>query len=171
MRAWWPVPVLLIAFACASSPGSSHEFTSKGVTVAHPWARATPGGAQVGSVYFEVKAQRGRGDKLIAARSPVAGSAEIHSHVMEQGIAKMRRVDAVAVPAGRSIVLRPSGYHIMLLDLKQPLNEGDLAKVTLVFETAGEIEVDATVEPIGAMGPHGFNEQPGTGGGNHQHKH
>lgn len=171
MRAWWPVPVLSIAFACVSLPADSHEFTSKGVTVAHPWARATPGGARVGSVYLEVRAQRGRGDKLIAARSPVAGNAEIHSHVMEQGIAKMRRVDAVAVPGGQSIVLRPSGYHIMLLDLKQPLNEGDLAKVTLVFETAGEIEVDATVEPIGAMGPHGFNEQPRTGGGNHQHKH
>ena len=170
MRAWWPVPVLSIAFACVSPSVDSHEFTSKGVTVAHPWARATPGGARVGSVYLEVRAQRDRGDKLIAARSPVAGSAEIHSHVMEQGIAKMRRVDAVAVPAGQSIVLRPSGYHIMLMDLKQPLNEGDLAKVTLVFEKAGEIEVDATVEPIGATGPHGFNEQPRTGG-SHQHKH
>jgi copper(I)-binding protein len=58
----------------------------------------------------------------------------------------------------------------MLMDLKQPLNEGDLTKVTLVFEKAGEIEVDATVEPIGATGPHGFSEQPGTGGG-HPHKH
>jgi len=170
MRAWWPVPVLSIAFAYVCSQAASHEYTSKGVTVAHPWARATPGGARVGSVYLEVRAQRGRGDKLIAARSPVAGNAEIHSHVMEQGIAKMRRVDAVAVPGGQSIVLQPSGYHIMLMDLKQPLNEGDLTKVTLVFEMAGEIEVDATVEPIGATGPHGFSEQPGTGGG-HRHKH
>lgn len=153
---------------CASA--GAHEYSNKGVTVAHPWARATPGGVKVGGLYLEIKAQRGKNDRLIAARSPVAGNVEIHNHIMEQGIAKMRRVDAIAVPGGRSVILRPSGYHIMLMDLKQPLNEGDLTKVTLVFEKAGEIEVDATVEPIGATGPHGFSEQPGTGGG-HPHKH
>ena len=59
------------------------------------------------------------------------------------------------------MVLKPGGYHIMLMDLKQPLKEGDLLKLTLVFEKAGEIEVEATVEPIGAKGPHGFDSQPG----------
>jgi copper(I)-binding protein len=153
---------------CASA--GAHEYSNKGVTVAHPWARATPGGAKVGGLYLESKAQRGKGDKLIGARSAVAGSAEIHDHIMEQGIVKMRRVDGVTVPGGKSVIFRPSGYHIMLIDLKQPLKEGDLTKVTLVFEKAGEIEVDASVEPIGATGPHGFTEQPASGGG-HQHKH
>src|SRR6187399_1632767 len=57
----------------------AHEFTSKGVTVAHPWARATPGGVKVGGAYLEIKAAAGRGDRLIAAKSPVAGAAELHN--------------------------------------------------------------------------------------------
>jgi copper(I)-binding protein len=75
----------------------------------------------------------------------------------------MRRVDALAIAGGKSVVLAPGGYHIMLTDLRQPLKEGDLLKLTLVFEKAGAIEVEATVEPVGAMGPHGFDHQPGAG--------
>jgi copper(I)-binding protein len=156
------------------APGAAaHEFTRGDVTVAHPWARATPGGAKVGGAYLEIKAADGKGDRLIAAHSPVAGNAEIHNHIMDGGIARMRRVEAVPVAGGTSVVLEPGGYHVMLVDLKQPLKEGDLIKLTLVFERAGEIEVDATVEPIGAMGPHGFDHQPGAEksppGGGHKH--
>jgi hypothetical protein len=161
------IVTLALAAGCASA--GAHEYSNKGVTVAHPWTRATPGGTKAGSLYLQITAQRGKGDKLIGAHSLVAGSAEIHDHIVEQGTGKMRRVDAVAVPGGKSVILRPSGYHIMLIDLKQPLNEGDLTKVTLVFDKAGEIEVDASVEPVGATGPHGFAEQPP--GGGHQHKH
>jgi copper(I)-binding protein len=150
-----------------SLPLGAHEYASRDVTVAHPWVRATPGGAKVGGVYLEVKAKRGSGDRLVGARSPIAGSAEIHNHIMEQGVATMRRVDSIAVPGGKSVILRPEGFHIMLIDLKEPLKEGDLTKVTLVFEKAGEIDVDATVEPIGATGPHGFKGQPPPAG----HKH
>jgi periplasmic copper chaperone A len=151
---------------------AAHEFASKGVTVAHPWARATPGGVKVGGAYFEMKAAAGKGDRLIAASSPVAGSVEIHNHIMEGGIARMRRVDAIAIAGGKSVVLGPSGYHVMLVDLKQPLKEGDLLKLTLVFEKAGQIEVEATVEPVGAMGPHGFDHQPGAKkAGARDHKH
>ena len=161
------------AVLLAPGAAAAHEFTRQGVTVAHPWARATPGGAKVGGAYLEIKAAAGKGDRLIAARSPVAGIAEIHNHIMDGGIARMRHVDAIAIAGGKSVVLEPSGYHVMLVDLKQPLKEGDLIKLTLVFERAGEIEVDATVEPIGAMGPHGFDHQPdvkkGPPGGAHKH--
>jgi copper(I)-binding protein len=141
---------------------TAHEYSSKDVTVSHPWARATPGGVKVGGAFLEMKAATGQGDRLVGARSPAAGAVELHSHVMEKGIAKMRRVDAIALRAGASVVLKPSGYHLMLTGLHAPLKEGDLLKLTLVFEKAGEIEVDATVEPVGAMGPHGFDRQPGT---------
>ena len=155
------------------APAAAHEYTNRGVTVAHPWARATPGGAKVGGAFLEIKAAAGTNDRLIAARSAVAASAEIHNHIMEGGIARMRRVDAIPIAGGSSVVLGPGGYHVMLIDLKQPLKEGDLLKLTLVFEKAGEIEVDATVEPVGAMGPHGFDHQPGAGkgAGAHEHKH
>ena len=150
---------------------AAHEYTSKGITVAHPWARATPGGVKVGGAYLEIKAAAGKSDRLVAAKSPVASGAEIHSHIVEGGISRMRRVDGIAIAGGKSVVLAPGGYHLMLTDLKQPLKEGDLLKLTLVFEKAGEIEVEATVEPVGAMGPHGFDRQPGTKAGTGSHKH
>ena len=161
------VAMLLIVAGAAVA----HEYSAKGVTVTHPWARATPGGATIGSAYLEVKAERGKGDRLIGARSPAAGTVELHNHVMEGGIAKMRRVEAIAVPGGKSVVLRPSGYHLMLTDLKAPLKAGDLVKITLVFEKAGAIDLEATVEPIGATGPHGFDAQPKTGAPAGAHKH
>jgi periplasmic copper chaperone A len=154
--------IALAATLCMlSAPALAHEYTAKGVTVAHPWARATPGGAKVGGAFLEMKAAKGHADRLVAARSPVAGSVELHNHIMEGGIARMRRVDAIRLAAGTSVVLKPGGYHVMLMDLNQPLKEGDLLKMTLVFEKAGEIEVEATVEPMGATGPHGFDQQPG----------
>jgi hypothetical protein len=150
------VALLLIAIGAATA----HEFSSKDITVAHPWARATPGGVTVGGAYFEIKAAAGKGDRLVGARSAAAGSVEIHTHAIEQGIAKMRRIDGLAIKGGESVVLKPGGYHMMLVDLKKPLKEGDLLKFTLTFEKAGDIEVEATVEPIGAKGPHGFDSQP-----------
>jgi copper(I)-binding protein len=162
MRAYSAFMFGLLLLTAGLETALAHEFAREGVTVAHPWARATPGGAKIGGAYLEIKAAAGKGDRLIGARSPVAGGAEIHSHITEGGIARMRRVDAVVIPPGQSLVLGPGGYHVMLVDLNQPLKEGDLIKLTLVFEKAGEIEVDATVEPIGATGPHGFDHQPGT---------
>jgi periplasmic copper chaperone A len=148
--------------ACLSfSAISAHEYSAKGMTVAHPWARATPGGVKIGGAFLEMKAGSGRSDRLVGARSPVAGAVELHNHIMEGNVAKMRRVDAIAVPGGKSVLLKPGGYHIMLMDLKQPLKQGDTIKLTLQFEKAGDIEVEASVEPIGAMGPHGFDHQPG----------
>ena len=74
-------PAILGALLLLPGAPAAHEFGSKGITVAHPWARATPGGVKVGGAYLEVKAAAGKGDRLIAVKSPVAGSAEIHSHM------------------------------------------------------------------------------------------
>lgn len=161
----------LIASLLAAGQAVSHEATSKGVTVAHPWARATPGGATVGVAFMEIKTETGIADRLLSASSPAAGRVEIHTHIKDGDVMKMRRVDSVALEPGQSRVLKPSGEHIMMFDLKQPLNEGDLIKLTLIFEKAGAIEVEGSVEPVGAMGPHGMDSQPGTDekSGGHEH--
>jgi copper(I)-binding protein len=139
----------------------AHTYEAGGVTVAHPWARATPGGASVGAAYAEIKAKDGAADTLLSASSPAAGRVEIHTHTMDGGVMKMRKIEKLAIPAGGSAVMRPSGDHIMLFDLKAPLKEGDLVPMTLVFEKAGEVTIEATVEPVGAKGPHGSDGQPG----------
>ncbi|MBA4172289.1 MAG: hypothetical protein C0511_06455 [Hyphomicrobium sp.] len=162
------VGVLSIGAAMVlAQPASAHEASAKGVTVVHPWARATPKGAAVGAAYLEIKTDEKTSDRLIGAKSAVAGKVEIHTHIHEGDVMRMRRIDGVDIKAGASHVLRPSGDHVMLMDLKQPLKEGDLLKLTLIFEKAGEIEVDATIEPIGARGPHGLDHQPGHEGSDH----
>lgn len=157
--------------AAGAGVATAHEYSAKSVTVAHPWARATPPGAKVGAAYLEIAAAKQGADALIAARAEVAGRVEIHTHKHEDGIMKMQQIERLPVAAGQSVVLKPSGDHIMLMDLKKPLVEGDLLPITLVFEKAGEITVEATVEPIGAKGPHGMDHQPGHEGGHGEHKH
>ncbi len=151
--------ILFTSTLCAAA--FAHEATKGGVTAAHPWARATPGGASVSAAYMEIRAVSGADDRLVSVSSPVAAKVEIHSHTEEAGVMKMRRVDGVDVKGGSSLVLKPSGYHVMLMELKAPLKEGDLIKMTLQFAKAGPIDIEATVEPIGAMGPHGMDHQPG----------
>lgn len=128
---------------------------SKGITVTQPWSRATPGGVRTGGAYLQITASDEAGDRLVDARSGAAERVELHTHIHEDGVMKMRRVEAIDVPAGKTVSLAPGGYHLMLMNLEQPLREGDTLDLTLVFEKAGEIEVTATVEPIGAKGPGG----------------
>jgi copper(I)-binding protein len=161
-----PAAALAVLLLAGAGTLRAHEFSANGVSVVHPWARATAGGATVGAAYLEIKASAGTSDRLLGVRSPVAGRAEIHTHIADGDVMRMRRVEALPLPPGGSRVLGPSGDHVMLFDLKRPLKEGDLVKLTLVFEEAGEIEVDASVEPLGAKGPHGFDGQPG-----HEHDH
>lgn len=150
--------------ALLATPVLAHDYTAGTVTVSHPWARATPKGAKVGAAYFHVAASKAGGDRLIAAKADVSDRVELHTHVHEGNVMKMRQVEAVAVPAGGDVTFEPSGYHLMLMDLKAPLKEGDLLAITLVFEKAGEIKLEATVEPIGAKGPHGFDSNPAAQG-------
>lgn len=150
----------LVALIISAGTVTGHEATKNGVTVAHAWARATPGGATVGAAYLEIKTDDKTTDKLVSVSTPVAGRPEIHTHIMEGDVMKMRKVEAIALKPGESHVLKPMGDHLMLMDLKQPLKEGDLIKLTLTFEKAGALEIDATVEPAGATGPHGLDHQP-----------
>jgi hypothetical protein len=85
---------------------------------------------------------------LVAAASPVAGVVEIHEMALENNIMRMRAVPSLPLPAGRPVELKPGGYHVMLMDLKQQVKEGEVVPVTLVVETAGRreaIEVKASV--------------------------
>lgn len=158
-----------VAVLLTGGAALAQEFKSGGITIVTPWARATPGGAKVGGAYLQLKAGTGTNDRLVAAKSPVAGAVEIHDHIDEGGIMKMRRVDGIAVPDGQTVTLKPGGYHLMLMDLKQPLKQGGKLPLTLVFEKAGEVAVEATIAPIGAMGPAGDKGAPAKASGGHKH--
>jgi hypothetical protein len=160
----------LVIFLLWSGPGFTRDFTAGSVTVSHPWARATPAGAKTGAAYMQIDVKPGASDRLIGVKSDVAGSAELHSSVHEGGVMKMRRVDGLPLEGKGPVILQPGGYHVMLVELKKPLKEGDALKLTLVFEKAGELPIEATIEPIGAKGAHGMGEQPAASQGA-AHKH
>ena len=168
---------VILGLFVLSAVADAQEFKAGDITVIAPWARATPGGAKVGGAYLELKAATGPGDRLVSARSPAAGTVEIHEHINDGGIMKMRRIDGLAVPGGASVMLKPGGYHLMLMDLKQPLKQGDKVGLTLTFEKAGTLAVEGPIAPLGAMaadddagqGAARPGKQPAAKGGGHKH--
>ncbi len=115
-----------------------------------PWSRASAG--RTGGAFMTIRNGGDRGDRLIAAESGVAARVQVHRTVMEDGVMRMRHAeDGVEVPAGGVAELKPGGFHVMLMGLAQPLQEGSSFPVTLTFERAGRVTVDVQVRAAGAM--------------------
>lgn len=133
-------------------PAAAHDAKLGPLTIDHPWARATPGQARNGAVYLTIKTSGTEGDRLIRAETAVAGKVELHTHLHENGVMKMRPVNDIPVAPGKLTKLEPGGLHIMLLNLKAPLKVGDKFPLTLVFEKAGSTSVEVAVEAAGAAG-------------------
>jgi hypothetical protein len=117
-------------------------------TVKDPWVRATVAGQKATGMFGQVSSAAG--GKLVAASSPAAGIVEIHEMSMDGTTMKMRAIAALDLPAGKAVDLKPGGYHVMLMDLKQPLKAGETVPLTLVVEGAGgkreSVEVKAVVK-------------------------
>ena len=102
------------------------------VTVKDAWARATVAPQKATGAIMQL--QSAQDAKLISAQSPVAGVVEVHEMAMDGGVMKMRAVPSLALPAGKAVDLKPGGYHVMLMDLKGQVKDGDTVPVTLVVE-------------------------------------
>jgi len=125
----------------------AHDYTVGDLTIEHPWARPTVSQRQPGAAYFIIHNAAETDDRLIEAR-PVdfAEAAELHTHLHEDGIMRMRRVpDGIVIPAGETLAFEPGGLHVMLFGLAAPLAEGEFHTLTLVFENAGAIDVGLAV--------------------------
>jgi copper(I)-binding protein len=133
------------------------------IRVEDAWARASLGQARNGAAYMIVHATGASPDRLVAATSPVAGKVELHNNVMVGNVAQMRPVEAIEVTPGSPAVLQPGGLHVMLLDLRAPLQAGQSFPVTLRFERAGEVQVQVEIR---AARP----GQPPAHGGGHMHR-
>ena len=122
------------------------------VTVSEPWVRATVPQQKATGAFM--KLQSAQDAKLISAKSAVAGVVEVHEMAMDAGVMKMRAVDGLALPMGKAVDLKPGGYHVMLMDLKSQLKEGDAVPLTLTFETKDgkrqTMEVKATARNMSA---------------------
>jgi hypothetical protein len=118
------------------------------VTVTEPWVRGTVAGQMATGAFM--KLQSAKDARLLEAASPVAGVVEIHEMAMENNVMRMRAVKALSLPAGRAVELKPGGYHVMLMDLKSQLKEGEVVPVTLVVESAGKRETIEVKAPVRA---------------------
>lgn len=116
-----------------------------------PWSRATPGGAKVAGGYFKITNTGSSADRLVGGSSAAAGRIEVHEMALTDGVMRMRPLkDGLEIPAGGTVEFKPGGHHVMMLDLKHGLSEGDIVRGTLVFENAGTVEIQYRVGPIGA---------------------
>jgi protein SCO1/2 len=119
------------------------------ITVVEPWARATPPGASVGVVYFEI-VNSGPADELLRIESSSAQRVEMHSMTNRDGMMQMRPVTALPIAANDRLRFRSGGLHAMLVGLKEPLRAGGRVPMTLVFRHEGRVAVEATIRGLDA---------------------
>ena len=130
-------------------------------TVTEAWARATPPGAQTGAAYVTLTNTGAADDQLLSAATPVAGVAQIHTTLTENGVTKMRPLASLDVKPGAPVMFKPGGMHIMLMQLKQPLKAGQTFPLTLTFAKAGKVEITVKVQKVGAMTGMDMGDMPG----------
>lgn len=166
---------LIIVFALSACGGATGGSSGAGISVGEPWVRAAlvsvasdttaasakasamsghdMGGAEetidtdgaVSAGYMTLRNAGSEADRLLEASSDAAGDVQMHTSEMKNNVMSMRRVQAIDVPAGETVAIGPGGYHLMLVDLKRDLVAGETVKLTLRFERAGTVEVDALV--------------------------
>lgn len=152
---------LAIALALALLPVSSMAQAPAGAPAATDVRiRATAPGAPVAAAYLKLSAGAKGADRLVSVKvdPAIAGAVEIHDMFHEGGIMKMRRIEGVEIKPGAPAELKPGGKHVMLMDLKRQFKAGETIPLTLVFEKAGEVAVNAKVEQVG----------PSRSGGDHK---
>jgi periplasmic copper chaperone A len=137
-----------------ATPARAEEVKAGDLVISQAWSRATPGGAKIGGGYLTIENKGSAADRLIGGSADIAAKAELHEMGVNNGVMKMRPLDkGLAIEPGKTVKLAPGGYHLMLLDLKRPLKQGEQVPVTLEFEKAGKVKLSLDVQGVGATAP------------------
>lgn len=124
------------------------------VSVQDPYVRLAPPNAPATGAFMVIKNNGDKDIKVLKADNPVSRVTELHTHLNEGGVMKMRPVPAIDIKAKGEAVLKPGGLHVMLIDLKAPMKEGDVVPITLTFDDGSAKQVDAkVVRPMAAGMP------------------
>lgn len=162
---------LSLAFAVPALPAMAQapaaQVKAGDLVIDAPWSRATPGGAKVAGGYLKITNTGKQSDKLIGGSIPAAGVVEVHEMATVNNVMQMRRIDGLEIKPGQSVELKPGGYHLMFMQLKEGLTAGQTIKGTLVFEKAGTVNVEFFVAPVGAASRDA--KAPAKTGGGHAH--
>lgn len=153
---WWMAGVLAALVIAAGAlllwPRGDEEiaFRRGDMVVSAPWARATPGAMRIGAAYLSITNGGAAPDRLLRAETSVAERVELHINEMRDGIMRMRSVESVTLPPRQPVRFEPSGMHMMLVNLAEPLQQGSHFPLRLIFERAGTMDIEVTVGAVGA---------------------
>jgi copper(I)-binding protein len=146
--------VLVGALLAGAAPVLAGDVMAGPLKISAAWARATPKGASIGGGYLTITNIGSTPDTFVGGSTPISGKLEIHEMSMANGVMKMRPVSGgIVIKPGETITLKPGGYHLMFVGLKQQLQQNGHFKATLEFEKAGKVDVDFSIAGIGASGP------------------
>ena len=133
---------------------NANDYKVGALEIDSPWSRAIPKGASVAAGYMTIKNTGATPDRLVGVSTPVAGKVEIHEMTMDNGIMKMRPVaGGVEIAPGATVELKPDSVHLMIMNVKRRIEKGKSFAASLTFEKAGALNVEFTVEDIGATSP------------------
>jgi periplasmic copper chaperone A len=139
-----------IALALLSPAVQAHGYKVGDLEISHPWSRTTPPSARVAGGYLTITNKGQVADRLVSATFEGSSSVEVHEMAHEAGVMKMRELPrGLEIKPGETLELRPGGFHLMFMNLRDALKENDTLKGVLVFEKAGRVEVAFKVEAIG----------------------
>lgn len=140
-------------------PSNAADVSKGDISITGTFARATAKKAKAGGAFMTIT-NKGAADKVLSVSSKIAKRTELHTHIKQGDVMKMREVEFIDVPENGSVELKPGSYHVMFMGLKQPLVKGQKVEIELTFENAGVIPVSIDIGSIGAMKPM-----------SHEHKH
>jgi copper(I)-binding protein len=150
--------IACVAFIAAlfATPLRAQDVKAGDLVITQAWSRATPGGAKIAGGYLTIENKGSTPDRLIKGTADISGKIEVHEMAMNNGVMTMRELGkGLAIEPGKTVKLAPGGYHLMLMDLKRPLKQGDKVPVTLEFEKAGKVTLSLDVQGVGAQAPGG----------------
>lgn len=136
---------LLMLFGLLLTPLVAAKSAADEVTVVDPYVRAVPPGQPNSAAFMQLQNKSTTEHAIVKAESPVSNVVELHTHINEGGVMKMRQIKQIDVPAQGSTTLKPGGFHVMFLGLKSELKPGQLVPVTLIYEDGSKTTIQATV--------------------------
>jgi len=142
--------VFAVALAqISTTPVQAADYDVGSIHITAPWVRATPKGASSGAAYVTIANKGTVPDRVNCVSSDVSAACQIHTMAMERGVMKMRPVEGgLEIKPGETVTGKPSGLHLMLVDLKHPLEQGNVVEASLQFEKAGTVKIEFPIAAI-----------------------
>jgi len=153
-KIWLAAGCALALTQFAATAAQATDYNVGPIQITAPWARATPKGASSGAAYMTITNTGKTPDKVSCVSSDASAECQIHTMTMDNGVMQMRPVEGgLEIKPGETVTLKPGGLHVMLVNLKHPLEQGNTVKATLKFDTAGSVDVEYPIAAIGAAAP------------------